>query len=413
MTPSQDAVATDGASANSASASNALASKALASNALASNALASNALASNALASGGRQPPVHSCAGYFSPSAFHDIVSGRRRGVVASLMRGVFGVCEFFYAAAVRRRNRRFDRGAAKIHRAAVPVLSVGNLTLGGTGKTPMVEWLARWFAAKNVRVGVVSRGYGSCGDRPNDEALELQLSLPGVPHVQNPDRAEAAREAVEKHGCRLIVLDDGFQHRRLARDLDIVLIDAMEPFGFGRVFPRGTLREPMEGLSRADVLVLSRADALDAAARAALWQSLDAYAPRAIRVEAIHAPCALLSPDGRREPLGAIRDLSVAAFCGIGNPAGFQRTLAACGCRVAGFRAFPDHYAYRQADWLELAAWAERLGASAVLCTRKDLVKLPPDGIGGRPLWAVGVEIVFQEGQEAFEARLSQFLDA
>ncbi len=242
----------------------------------------------------------------------------------------------------------------------------------------------------------------------PNDEALELRLSLPDVPHVQNPDRVAAARQAIEAFGCRAIVLDDGFQHRRLGRDLDIVLLDALEPFGFGHVFPRGTLREPVGGLRRADVVALSRADLLDERGRAELWRIVDAYAPQAIRAEMVHAPRTLVSATGQQMPLDALRGQRVAAFCGIGNPAGFRHTLSACGCQIAGLQEFPDHYRYTSGDRNSLAAWAEQLGVSAVLCTRKDLVKLSVDQLGGRPLWAVGIELEFIAGQEALEERLS-----
>ncbi len=179
---------------------------------------------------------------------FREIVSGRRRGAGAAVSRGVLRLAEVPYTAAVRWRNRRYDGAHAAIARVGVPVLSVGNLTLGGTGKTPLVEWIARWFGERGVRVGIVSRGYGATNGQKNDEALELELSLPNVPHVQNPDRVAAARDAIERHGCQLILLDDGFQHRRLGRDLDIVLLDASAPFGFEHVFPRGMLREPLAG---------------------------------------------------------------------------------------------------------------------------------------------------------------------
>ena len=245
-----------------------------------------------------------------------------------------------------------------------VPVLSVGNLTLGGTGKTPLVRWIARWFHERGVRVAVVSRGYGASGGQPNDEALELRKSLPHVPHLQNPDRVAAARSAIEKFQSQLIVLDDGFQHRRLARDLDIVLLDALAPFGFGHVFPRGMLREPVDGLRRADVVILSRADHLDPAERAALWQTVRRCAPQAAGAEVIHAPRRLISAAGAEMPLDSVRGQSVAAFCGLGNPAGFRHTLETCGCRVVGFREFSDHHQYTPADLDALAAWAAGLDA-------------------------------------------------
>ena len=127
---------------------------------------------------------------------FHDIISGRRQGAAATVLRGALGLVEPCYAAAVGWRNRRYDRGAATVHRVGVPVLSVGNLTLGGTGKTPMVRWLAQWFHNRGVRVAVVSRGYGAKAGSANDEALELRRLLPDVPHLENPDRVAAARQS-------------------------------------------------------------------------------------------------------------------------------------------------------------------------------------------------------------------------
>ena len=346
-----------------------------------------------------------------SPLAFRDLVSGRRQGIAAAVLRGGLRLAEVFYAGAVRWRNRRYQSGAAVVHRMNVPVVSVGNLTLGGTGKTPMVEWLARWFRARGVRVAIVSRGYGAGVDARNDEALELARKLPDVPHVQNPDRVAAARRLIVEFQSQVILLDDGFQHRRIGRDLDIVLLDALEPFGFGHVFPRGTLREPIDGLRRADVVALSRANMLDAGQREVIWQTVHRYAPQAICAEVVHAPRTLLAASGRQEPLESIRGLAVAAFCGLGNPAGFRHTLETCGCRLAAFREFPDHHRYTLADVESLSTWAEGMDVSAVLCTEKDLVKLSVDQFGSRPLWALGVGLEFLAGQQALEAELSKFV--
>jgi tetraacyldisaccharide 4'-kinase len=347
----------------------------------------------------------------FGASEFRDLVSGRRHGAGASAVRGVLRLAESFYAAAVRWRNRGYDRGTAVAHRVGVPVVSVGNLTLGGTGKTPLVQWLAEWFHAQGVRAAVVSRGYGAEAGQQNDEARELQRLLPDVPHVQNADRVAAAEEAIQKSAAQLIVLDDGFQHRRIARDLDIVLLDALEPFGFGHVFPRGTLREPAEGLRRAGAVVLSRSDLLDSVQRADIWRTVRLHAPTAICAEAVHAPRTLISADGGRTPLDTIRGQPVAAFCGIGNPAGFRHTLATCGCRVAGFREFPDHHQYTSEDVDRLAQWSDSLGVSAVVCTCKDLVKLTAQRLADRRLWAVRIEMQFQTGQELLESRLKRTL--
>jgi tetraacyldisaccharide 4'-kinase len=341
-------------------------------------------------------------------TAFRELVSGRWRGIGPSLLRGGLRIVEVIYTAVVRWRNRRYDRGAAAAHRVGAAVVSVGNLTLGGTGKTPLVQWIAEWFQTRDVRVAVVSRGYGAAeADTENDEARQLHWLLPDVPHIENPDRVAAAKEAIRTFNSQVIVLDDAFQHRRIARDLDIVLLDALEPFGFGHVFPRGTLREPIEGLRRAGVVILSRADLIKPHERDEVWRTVHRYVPTAICAEAIHAPRELISSDGKEMPLELIRGQSVAAFCGVGNPEGFRHTLESCGSRIAGFREFPDHHRYTPKDVDLLAGWVHELGVSSVLCTCKDLVKLQGEQIGSRPLWGVRIEMEFRTGQESFEARL------
>jgi tetraacyldisaccharide 4'-kinase len=342
------------------------------------------------------------------PSEFRDLVSGRRRGFVAAALRGLFRAVEFPYTLAVYRRNLRFDVGSLPIEQVGVPVVSVGNLTLGGTGKTPMVAWLVRWFHERQVRVALISRGYGAKPDSVNDEALELAERLPGVPHVQNRDRVAAAKRVIDEFQCQLILLDDAFQHRRIGRDLDIVLLDALEPFGYGHVFPRGTLREPLRGLSRSGVVALSRADMLDADGRIAVQNEVRRHAPRALWIELTHAPKWLIASDGGEQTIDALRGLPVAAFCGIGNAAGFRYTLERCGAEVLGFREFGDHHAYDEGDIKSLAAWAAQLDAAAIVCTAKDLVKLRVRHLGNRPLWALAIELEILAGQHELEALLA-----
>jgi tetraacyldisaccharide 4'-kinase len=343
------------------------------------------------------------------PSEFRELVSGRRRGVKAALVRTGLRLAEIPYSLAVRWRNHRFDSGGYEIHRVAVPVVSVGNLTVGGTGKTPMVEWIARRFCERGVRVAVVSRGYGAKAGSANDEAMELGHRLPDVSHVQSPNRVEAARKAVDELGCQVVVLDDGFQHRRLGRDLDIVLLDALEPFGFGHVFPRGTLREPVSGLRRAHVVVLSRAAMLASSEREAIRRQVATLAPHVAWVETTHVPQALRSASGREVPIQLFNGKTVAAFCGVGNPAGFRDTLRLCGYRVIALREYADHYRYPRADVESLIAWADGLDVEAVLCTHKDLVKLQADRLGRRPLWAVTIAVEFLSGQADLEAALAR----
>jgi len=351
------------------------------------------------------------------PSAFRDLVSGRARGVGPTLLRSLLGLVEPCYAAAVAWRNRRYDRDPERVTRVGVPVISVGNLTLGGTGKTPLVAWIAAWLRARGIRVMLISRGYGRPTPHPdgpapaNDEALELAQKLPDVPHLQNPDRVAAARQAIAEHAAEVLLLDDAFQHRRIARDLDIVLLDALEPFGFDHVFPRGTLREPVAGLRRAQIVVLSRADQISPAQRAAIRATVARLTPQAHWAEAVHAPQVLRSAAGQSQPLAALAGRRVAAFCAIGNPAGFRHTLCACGVQTVELREFPDHHRYTAADVAELSRWADQLSVDAVLCTHKDLVKLNALQLGPRPLWAVEIGVQFLTGQTEFEEQLSGVL--
>src|SRR5262245_8188408 len=192
--------------------------------------------------------------------SFHALISGRRRGPLAALLRAGLLAASVPYGWAAGVRNRLYDRGWKRSVRAPVPVVSVGNLTLGGTGKTPCVEYVCRFYRGVDLRVAILSRG-DAAGEGLNDEALLLGENLPDVPHLQGADRARWARVAVEELFSEVLVLDDGFQHRRLARDLDVVLVDATDPWGGGHLFPRGLLRESPHGLRRAGVVVLTRCD--------------------------------------------------------------------------------------------------------------------------------------------------------
>jgi tetraacyldisaccharide 4'-kinase len=350
----------------------------------------------------------------WSQARFRELVSGRWQGPLAGGLRGLLTLGELPYAAVVGRRNLRFDRGHRRPHRAAAPVISVGNLTVGGTGKTPLVAWLAEWFVSRGAQATIISRGYGGAKGRPNDEALELAARLPGVPHLQNPDRIAAAEQALASNPRQVLILDDAFQHRRLARDLDIVLLDALEPFGYQRLLPRGLLREPPSALGRAHVVALSRADAVDSARRAAIEARVRELAPQALWLELSHQPTSLVSSGGQRLAIDAFRGQGVAAFCGIGNPAGFRHTLAAAGLSVMDLLELPDHCAYDARTMQRLSGWLHSLPqAAAAVCTRKDLVKIRHEHLADRPLWALEIEMVISRGREELVSLLAALADA
>lgn len=336
------------------------------------------------------------------------ILSGETRGALGSSLRGLLALATPFYAAAVAVRNGLFDRGWRTAQRVPVPVVSIGNLTAGGTGKTPVVAWIARRLSELDARPGIISRGYGRLNDGVNDELRVLDRRCPGIPHVQNPDRVAGARAAIKEHQCNVLVLDDGFQHRRLARDLDVVLIDALDPWGYGRLLPRGLLREPARSLQRAGLIAITRADQVDEEFREHLRGEIERFSTASI-VEIAFVPAGLVNAGGQRRPLSDLQTTTLGAFCGIGNPQAFRRTLTALGTPTTPerFRTYPDHHAYSPADQAELANWVRERGIETVVVTEKDLVKLPQTYLGRATLWALEIDVTFLSAQVTLEEKL------
>ncbi len=342
---------------------------------------------------------------------FADLLSGRKCGPAAALARLALRVAAVFYGLGVCVRNRAYDRGWKNIERAALPVVSVGNLTAGGTGKTPFAAFVARRYRQRGIRVCFISRGYRAGEEGANDEALVLDQLCPDVPHLQNPDRVAAARIAHEELDSQLIILDDGFQHRRLARNLDIVLIDATNPWGFGSLLPRGLLRESVSSLKRAGLVVITRVDQVPREEVEAIRRRIADVHPDCPIAEATFPPARLVNSGGATATLESLSGRSVAAFCGIGNPAAFRDGLEKLGWTVTGFRSFPDHHSYTRTDVEDLERWCRGLTADAVVCTQKDLVKISLERLGERPLWAVEIGTQIVCGGDLLTARLQDVL--
>jgi tetraacyldisaccharide 4'-kinase len=310
------------------------------------------------------------------------------------------------YSAAIRARLALYRKGALRIHKINSPVISVGNITTGGTGKTPLVEWIARTGAKEGRRVCILTRGYGrantgkrvlvSNGERVlademegGDEPRFLAEALRGVASViSDADRVAAALWAEENLRTNLFILDDGFQNLRIERDLDVVAIDSTSAWGGGRMLPSGRLREPLGGLTRADLVILTRAEQseeIESLRKRA--ERLSGGRPVLIcrtRTKAILPlnsmaevgdVTSLLSP--QESPITSLPTNHVAAFCGVGNPMSFFTHLRNEGSSLNYVRAFPDHYVYHQSDIDAVVAEAKRLGASVLLTTGKDAVKL------------------------------------
>jgi len=348
-------------------------------------------------------------AAIIHPESFHALVSGRARGVRPAAKRLALWAASVPYGWGVALRNRLYDSGWKRSVQTPLPVVSVGNLTLGGTGKTPCVEYVARFLRQRDLRVAILSRGYGSAGGR-NDEALVLEQNLPDVPHLQGADRLSLAAIAAEELESEALVLDDGFQHRRLARDLDIVLLDATEPWGHGYLFPRGLLREPPTALRRAGAIVLTRCDQASASQLDHLRRAVENQTPGVPIAETVHRPVEWVNSEGQTAPLDLTGQHPAAAFCGIGNPSAFQSTLRSLGTTLLDFRIFGDHHQYTREDDSRLHAWARQQPADAMMVTtQKDLVKLRVTELGGRPLWALRIALEVRAGKDALEARLEQ----
>lgn len=250
-------------------------------------------------------------------------------------------------------------------------VISIGNITWGGTGKTPLVAKLAEDIAQSGKKVAILIRGYGQ------DEVDELRKKLPNVPVLVGSNRASLAKAAIKKHGSEFLILDDGFQHLRLHRDLDIVNINTIQPFGPGGLLPLGTLREPLEHLSRANIFMLTKSNI---GSKNLHWirQKLNTIKPNAVIFEAIHRPMKLIDPlKNRYYPLDEVKNKKLATVCGIGDPFSFEKTLENLGATILFAARFDDHHPYTSSDISKLIKRCQELGVRDIVTTQKDYMRL------------------------------------
>jgi tetraacyldisaccharide 4'-kinase len=341
-------------------------------------------------------------------SDVHDILSGRRKGAGVSLMRGALAVASWPYAGLMWLRRRLYNAGLLPSRRAEVPVVCVGNLTTGGTGKTPMVAWVVNRLKDAGCAPAVLTRGYRGSGGI-SDEA-ELLREATGIPVFVDPDRVAGAAHALAD-GADALVMDDGFQHRRLRRDLDIVLIDATLPWGYGHCLPRGLLREPISALRDANAVVITRADQAGSRAVEEIRTRVRTVAPDVPIALASHRPAAVIDASGEPRGLDVLAGRKLCAFCGIGNPQAFFRTLETLNARVVSRHPLDDHYDYApQLEQTLCDTCGERsgCGAQVMITTPKDYVKL-----SGRPLhrevWQLTTAMDIHDGADAIERRLAE----
>jgi tetraacyldisaccharide 4'-kinase len=340
--------------------------------------------------------------------SYRKLISGESRGVVPSCLRTGLHLLSWGYSLGTGIRNRLYASGLKTVYSPGVPAVAVGNITTGGTGKTPVVAWLTNWFSARGFSPAILSRGYRSLESGENDEKLVLDRLCPGVPHLQNPDRVASARLAVARDSAQVLILDDAFQHRRIGRDLNLCLIDATNPWGYGYLLPRGLLRELRSELRRADLIIVTRCDQRSRSELEHLIEEIHRWAKDVPIVQSRFAPTGWRTLDGRMLALDEFQKRSAIAFCGLGNPAGFRQSLDASGCTIEEFVTFPDHHHYTSEDLETLKHAASDRTCSLLMTTLKDLVKLRAEAFPG--LTAAALEITFDviEG----EADLSSHLE-
>ncbi len=320
----------------------------------------------------------------------------KRRSLLQKHLPGkvLLGAASLAYGAGVAGRKLLYDLKILPRRTLDAKVVCIGNLTTGGTGKTPAVLLAAETLRRRGHEVSIVSRGYGRavrkkdvavlidgrqtdwhlCGDEP--WMIHQSLQGLGIPVLVCPDRAKAGALAVEMYGSRVIILDDGFQHRKVHRDLDVVLVNARDPFGGGSLLPLGNLREPISALKRADMVIITHADRVTAVELEDIRARIETIRPGLNILESVHRPDHLL--DVRTEinrPLSHLKGKAVVALSGLGDPLSFEATLEELGATLAQTWRYPDHHAYSER---ELKSIEDLRGGLPLVTTFKDFVRLP-----------------------------------
>ena len=365
-----------------------------------------------------------------------EVIFGERRGKKAALLRGVlFGLSKVFLII-VKGRRWLYEARIIRDHPLGVQVITVGNLTVGGTGKTPVVEKFARVLTDQGRKVAILSRGYRSKpppltqrwknklllqdevvpprvvsdgkslllnSEDAGDEPYMLASNLKDVVVLTDKDRVKSGRYAIEQFGCDTLLLDDGFQYWKLAgRRRDIVLVDAQQPFGNEYLLPRGTLREPPEHIRRADTIFITKSDGETAGLRARIRK----HNPSAGIIECVHWPLFfedVFNPD-QREQIGWLKGKKVATLSGIAQPESFEQSLLQQGADLVYTKRFADHHRFNQQEILNTINRAKKRRAEVILTTQKDAVRFPKIDRRDLPIFYMRVEIKILSGAKDFD---------
>lgn len=310
----------------------------------------------------------------------------------------------FLYTIIHQTRLTFYSLGILKVKKLPCRVISIGNITVGGTGKTPMAIAVARTLIDKGKKVAVLSRGYK--GEKSgSDEVLLISKRLGNIPVITGGNRYLSGSYAIDKYQVDTILLDDGFQHVQLKRDLDILLIDSTNPFGNGFTLPAGILREPLRNIKRADAIVLTRTDqAMDIHKVINRIKTLNPSAPI---FKARHRPAGVVRLfDGRIEGVELVKDKKILIFSGIGNPEAFSFSLKELGAKIIEVMDYPDHYFYDERDIIGIERKAKDLSTEIIITTEKDATKLSDMSLPDN-LWALRVEMEIMNEREEWESLL------
>ncbi len=346
----------------------------------------------------------------FLPKKYlYNLLTYKIKGPLAALLRGVLFLFSLIYGLIVVALAGFYKLRPARLN---CKVISIGNITLGGTGKTSLVEYLAVKLSEKGNKVAVLSRGYKRDKKLPGlegigDEPAMLQKKLPQVPVIVDKDRLKASARAIQEHAVDTLILDDGLQQWRIHKDLEITTIDAQNPFGNSRLLPAGFLREPLPALSRSDVFVLTQVDTHQDTT--SLTHKLKRLNPRALIVESRHKPEGFSNLSNPDEILSVdiFKDKSVVAFSGIGNPQAFENTLKSLGITIREALRFADHHDYAQADLNAIIKCARERKIGLIITTEKDAVKIARLEIQGVRIFSLNIKLSITKNETEFDRRL------
>ena len=363
------------------------------------------------------------------------VITRKVTGFVPTLLLALLTPLSYLYAATVTLRNWLYDCRLLKSKRLPCTVISVGNIASGGTGKTPAVIWIAKALLAVDRRPAILLRGYHREQKTPGtrvvsdgqeilasveasgDEAVMIARELPSVPVLIGKDRYEAGCRALSQLKCDVLILDDGFQHRKLERDLDIVTVDAAQPIGTGKLLPAGTLREPVSALRRADLIMLTRVDMAESVVE--VREDITKLVGDKPIIESRHEPTRLYRlGEGGEVDFGVLKGKNVLAVCGIGNPGAFAETLRRFEPQCIDLMPFPDHHQYSSGDFVRIQQEAQQAGADYVITTGKDELKLAAlctgENNGGTaqvypPILVLAIELSVTAGECLLTRRLQE----